>query len=570
IVGIEDHTRLKNLLVYLSTAGIRTAIMNIKKFITEIGGSYYHIKRPLFVLLNDSDELRDQFATTRKFPVKNFFFSLLAPWIDMAYPTWLTFFNDETSIYDFFRDIYVPFDCNFMISKRNLEVDFEAEIITEVYQIYRGLELRHGVFATWNIVSGATYTKYSLYQRRSNLHGHTLRVISLEDPPFSEIIRDKNNNVIGLKGFFGGIMDLLKESLNCTLTYQTSNEWGYLLENGTWTGAMSTLIDNKTDIFAAELLMTRDRLDSLKFTTPLYSTKSRAFIKKPASSMLSWDKYITPFATGIWSALGIIILVSSASITIIKSIAVVIHLKNVENDKADSKFLDVVFSILGALCSQGMELSLLNPIRIVQFSIHVTAVVILAAYSAALISSLAVKVFVLPFTTMEGLLQDRTYRFGVLDASADYTFFQNTTDPIIGVLYDEVLVKETELPSNYLEGLSKVCSEDKYAFMSLDAAVSQLKSSVHCTLVPLDTISQASIGMALGPDCPFRGIINNNILLLRDSGLLNKLLHSDWALPGDNIKSEWATVEINDVLPLIVVLIVSNFVSVFIMCGEKL
>ncbi|CAG5088660.1 Similar to Grid1: Glutamate receptor ionotropic, partial [Cotesia congregata] len=491
IVGIEDHTRLKNLLVYLSTAGIRTAIMNIKKFITE----------------------------------------LLAPWIDMAYPTWLTFFNDETSIYDFFRDIYVPFDCNFMISKRNLEVDFEAEIITEVYQIYRGLELRHGVFATWNIVSGATYTKYSLYQRRSNLHGHTLRVISLEDPPFSEIIRDKNNNVIGLKGFFGGIMDLLKESLNCTLTYQTSNEWGYLLENGTWTGAMSTLIDNKTDIFAAELLMTRDRLDSLKFTTPLYSTKSRAFIKKPASSMLSWDKYITPFATGIWSALGIIILVSSASITIIKSIAVVIHLKNVENDKADSKFLDVVFSILGALCSQGMELSLLNPIRIVQFSIHVTAVVILAAYSAALISSLAVKVFVLPFTTMEGLLQDRTYRF---------------------------------------EGLSKVCSEDKYAFMSLDAAVSQLKSSVHCTLVPLDTISQASIGMALGPDCPFRGIINNNILLLRDSGLLNKLLHSDWALPGDNIKSEWATVEINDVLPLIVVLIVSNFVSVFIMCGEKL
>lgn len=71
-----------------------------------------------------------------------------------------------------------------------------------------------------------------------------------------------------------------------------------------------------------------------------------------------------------------------------------------------------------------MELSTINPIRIVQFSIHLTGVVVLAAYSAALISSLAVKIFVMPFTTMEGLLKDRTYRFGVVGESADFTFFQ--------------------------------------------------------------------------------------------------------------------------------------------------
>lgn len=79
----------------------------------------------------------------------------------------------------------------------------------------------------------------------------------------------------------------------------------------------------------------------------------------------------------------------------------------------------------------------------------------------------------------------------------------------MSVLFDDVLVKETDLPLNYLEGLSRVCSESKYAFMALDAAVSQLKSSVDCILVPLDTISQTSIGMALTPDSPFRGIINN-------------------------------------------------------------
>lgn len=74
--------------------------------------------------------------------------------------------------------------------------------------------------------------------------------------------------------------------------------------------------------------------------------------------------------------------------------------------------------------STGLKQSLLDPIRIVHLVIHLTAVVILAAYSASLISFLAVKTFVMPFTTMDGLLKDGTYRFGVVDDSADFSFFQ--------------------------------------------------------------------------------------------------------------------------------------------------
>lgn len=71
-----------------------------------------------------------------------------------------------------------------------------------------------------------------------------------------------------------------------------------------------------------------------------------------------------------------------------------------------------------------MDPSDLDTVMIIQLVIHVTAVVILAAYSAALISFLAVKVFIMPFTTMEGLLKDGTYRFGVISNSADFSFFQ--------------------------------------------------------------------------------------------------------------------------------------------------
>lgn len=72
----------------------------------------------------------------------------------------------------------------------------------------------------------------------------------------------------------------------------------------------------------------------------------------------------------------------------------------------------------------GMEQSTLDPIRMVHLVTYLTAVIILAAYSAALISFLTVKTFVMPFTTMEGLLKDGSYSCGLVDNSAYYAFLQ--------------------------------------------------------------------------------------------------------------------------------------------------
>nr|QNL15103.1 ionotropic receptor 6 [Aulacocentrum confusum] len=434
------------------------------------------------------------------------FASEIAPWIDMSYPNWLIFFRNETKIQNFFSDIYVPFDCTFMVSTSEFE---DQETILEVYQIERDKELRQGLFGTWDIENGIKLSTSSLYQRRNDLFGQTLRVVSVHDPPSSIVMTD-DKEIVNVGGFFGGIMELLKESMNCTITYQVADEFGNLLDNGSWTGAINQLVDKTSDIAAAELMMTADRLESVKFTTPLYSTKTRTFIKKPSSSTLKWDAYISPFSFGIWSTMGIMIVLTSISISVIKSLTLILCSK-IEENKEPSKILDISFAVFGAFCSQGMEMSMTDSVRIIHLVIHVTAVIILAAYSAALISALAVKTFIMPFTTMKGLLDDATYRFGVIGASADYSFFQNSSDKIISDLSDNFLAKEVDLPINYLDGLMRVCSEDKYAFMALDNAVAQLKSSVDCVVVPLDTISQTSIAMALRKDSPFRGLINSKL-----------------------------------------------------------
>jgi hypothetical protein len=61
--------------------------------------------------------------------------------------------------------------------------------------------------------------------------------------------------------------------------------------------------------------------------------------------------------------------------------------------------------------------------RIVMLTLYVTSMVLMAAYSAFLISSLAVQRQHLPFKDFQGLLDDGSYRLGVLKDSSDINIF---------------------------------------------------------------------------------------------------------------------------------------------------
>lgn len=61
-----------------------------------------------------------------------------------------------------------------------------------------------------------------------------------------------------------------------------------------------------------------------------------------------------------------------------------------------------------------------SPMRLAFLSIYISSIVILAIYSASLISFLALANPKLPFTTMEGYVKDQSYKLIVLKNSAEY------------------------------------------------------------------------------------------------------------------------------------------------------
>ncbi|XP_076394994.1 glutamate receptor isoform X2 [Megachile rotundata] len=496
---------------FSGSLNIRTSIMDFRMFKDRVGKSYHRLKRPLFVILNDLENTKEQFVSVSR-------------WIAMAYPTWLLFLSDESNYEDVLSEIYVPFDCLMAVTQRNTEGT--GEILREVYNIQKGDRLRSSNFGTWNATGGFHGPRYGLFERRHDLDGYSMRVVVIQNLPVSQIIRDNvTNQPIGIEGLFGEILQLLQARMNCTYIFQEAESWGVRLPNGTWSGAIKMLLGNKADLAADGFTMTTNRLNAIEFTTPVYTTKSRVFIKRPDSTTVKWTTYLAPFSSNIWNAVALTILLTAFAILSIEGFS---PRTPASHPQFANRFSELVFLVFGVFCGQGMEPSSLDPIRLVHLTVHLAAVVVIAAYSAALISFLAIQTFAMPFTTMEGLLEDGTYRLAVIADSAGYSFFQDTRDHTISLMFKKLLSKETDLPTNCLDGLRRICSETRYAFMTMDNMAAVLRGKVDCTFEPLDSIMQATVAMAVPERSPYRGLINTNILIMRDCGLLQRLLQREW------------------------------------------
>ena len=72
---------------------------------------------------------------------------------------------------DFFRDIFVPYDCEFTVVQRA----GDELVLTEVYRQYLDQILQKHVVATWRN-QNFLWTKLTLLERRKDLQNATIRV----------------------------------------------------------------------------------------------------------------------------------------------------------------------------------------------------------------------------------------------------------------------------------------------------------------------------------------------------------------------------------------------------------
>jgi hypothetical protein len=94
----------------------------------------------------------------------------------MSRGKWLLFFDSMTSLEDFFSDIYIPLDCEFLVAQRSNETeDGDLEVsLTDVYSVHPIRPLQINPVARWSSSSGITWSNVSFLERRADLQGISL------------------------------------------------------------------------------------------------------------------------------------------------------------------------------------------------------------------------------------------------------------------------------------------------------------------------------------------------------------------------------------------------------------
>jgi len=95
---------------------------------------------------------------------------------DSSKAIWLLFLNTNTSLEQFFTDINIPFDCQFLVAQSQSD---HVVVLTEVYRVSPTLPLQTYRFGNWTAGGELTWPSQGLYTRRKNLNGLKIQATHL-------------------------------------------------------------------------------------------------------------------------------------------------------------------------------------------------------------------------------------------------------------------------------------------------------------------------------------------------------------------------------------------------------
>jgi hypothetical protein len=86
------------------------------------------------------------------------------------------FLDTNTSLEQFFTDINIPFDCQFLVAQPQND---HVVVLAEVYRVSPTFPLQTYRLGNWTIGGGLDWPLQGFYMRRKNLKGLTIQVTKL-------------------------------------------------------------------------------------------------------------------------------------------------------------------------------------------------------------------------------------------------------------------------------------------------------------------------------------------------------------------------------------------------------
>ncbi|XP_047349701.1 uncharacterized protein LOC124949128 [Vespa velutina] len=548
IFFIQTEMEMTTMVFKWTCALSRKGFMTSNLYFSELHESSYYINRivrPHYVAVISNYNAINEFSLA----TSNF---------DMSFAAWLVLFIHKANDYDY---CYSP-QGNIFHLKFNSEMLVRCgteNILREWYSIDPNRTEIDDV-ATWSLEKGIiNISPNSFYERRYNLQGLIMRAIIIRNSLFIRINKDGK-----LYGQFDRILEELIGMLNFTFDIVAElDEYGsWNPKKKSWSGAVGELYAGHADICLSGFSMTSARLNVVDFTLPLLTLKNYLYIKKPQLFAINWSSYFLAFSNFVWIAMFGILIFASILLALFK-------IRYEKDRNIGYLLIDNFLEIWGIFCQQGLvDFPERSSLKIAYLSIFFLAVVLSAAYSAALISFLTSDVTILPFHSLEGFIADGTYQLIVLRGTADYDLFVNSGDPL-GKKLRKFMLKDEELPINIIEGVRMICENPKLAFYSSDEINQIVNFKIPCDMLPIETGRMDNLAMILSKNNPFREVINFHLQKFINNGMMNHLKETTSKMKSFGMIKHQPVCIIN-VMSLIFFILIGIILSTCILIMEKL
>ncbi|GLH11639.1 Ionotropic receptor 25a, partial [Gryllus bimaculatus] len=353
---------------------------------------------------------------------------------------------------------------------------------------------------------------------------------------------DKKTGIVTqVGGFFPVIWGYLAEVLNFTSEWHVPADgaFGSKRPNGEWNGMIRMLLEGRIDLSICPFMMTSLRAEVVRYTAPLASTRASLFIRTPSEAPAKWEVFVQPFHRSLWLALA-------------PAPALLAALLWAAHRPAPAHAFSAghcALCLWGVFCAQGHSDSpgLLGA-RVVFLASFLTALVLLAGYTANFMAYLTAPHYPLPFTDLQGMLQDSSYSFTVIGKSGLFTNFQSAQDEVMRLAFKLHLKPHADrLPLSDEEAVEHMCAH-RDAFMGNEDITRELApcplSLLHGSSFPLNN------AMVLPRSSPYAFLFNNVIQALRRSGVLRLQYRKLWRVAAP-AEEPFVHVFLEDVAPLL-------------------
>ena len=362
----------------------------------------------------------------------------------------------------------------------------------------------------WNTVFFVCFVFYtasiSNAQQQSSepQRSRVLNVVTIPNPPYTFVLP---GDCEGNACFEGYAIDLIKE-LSKILGFQyrikLSDDRRYGMQsNGTWHGMIGEVADGRADLAVADLTITSKREEAVDFSYPFMTTGISILYKRP--SVPQAHKLKSPIA--IW----FYCLITFIMITLFM-------MKRRRSSQTKDNLIYREF---------GGSVGCTTKSFICSWKLFTFLMVTLSFGSVAMFISRNQNTVIYQFESAEDLSLQTQIRYGTVASGSTRSFFEQSTVPTYAKLWKGMNSNTGNFVNSTREGIERV-RRGNYAFFMEAAAIDYIIERDNDFLQVGGLLDSKAYGIAMKKGSYMKKIIDNAILQMQESGVLQTLHHRWW------------------------------------------